>query len=535
MSLDLIRRRHRWFTLVVLVFISVTFILGIGYFTADFGSFTGTPRGTAAEVNGEEIGLSEYYRLRDSMRRQYGQEAGELPQAAIDYINMSALNQLIDLKLLAQKAKELGFRVTDEEFNKAIHSDPAFQIDGVFVGAERYQNFIEQGLNQNVTDYENFYRERILAQKLLSFIDESIMVTDEKLFNLYNMQNEKVNLNYIEFSNADFLDSESPTKEEIEKYYERKKANMKTDELRKIRYLVLDPVNFENNVQVSDEELNAYYNAYTEEFQSEDGTTISFEEAKNDVESNLRSQRGEIIREKFLESFELSQNPERSIDQIAKENRVESISESSPFAKTQRTGDIPPLVVNKAYSQEQGSLTVVPVGASIWVIELSEISKPREKTLDETKPEIIAALKDQKSKIQARKKANETLKKIQSAKNEDIAAKVKELGFDLDETGPFTRLQRVPDINLEQLKSEAFEIDDDTTVLGKVYENNNSFYVVIFKEKISADSEDFELQKEELTQQELQTQRRDLMQKWLQNLRREAKIVPNDNLFPIQG
>ncbi|MCK5708966.1 MAG: hypothetical protein KAI07_00385, partial [Deltaproteobacteria bacterium] len=92
-----------------------------------------------------------------------------------------------------------------------------------------------------------------------------------------------------------------------------------------------------------------------------------------------------------------------------------------------------------------------------------------------------------------------------------------------------------PEINLEQIKSEVFEVDEDSTVLGRVYQNNNNFYVVIFKERINADPGDFEQQREELKEQELQLQRRNLMQKWLQNLRRGAKIVPNNNLFPVQG
>ena len=165
MDLELIRRRHKWLTLIILVFIGGVFIFGMGSFVTDFGFYSSGTAGSAAEVNGEEISMSEYVLERDSMRREFSQGGQELPQSAIDIINMRALNQIIDFKLLAQKAKDIGFIVTDEEFNKAIHSDPTFQIDGKFVGAERYRNFIEQVLNQNVTDFERFYRDRLLAQK----------------------------------------------------------------------------------------------------------------------------------------------------------------------------------------------------------------------------------------------------------------------------------------------------------------------------------------------------------------------------------
>lgn len=531
----MIRKRHRWLTLFILFFISIAFIFGIGSFVSgDFGQSPGGPAGTAAEVNGEEISMREYALERSNMRRQFGQDQ-ELSQAVIDIINVRALNQLIDYKLLAQKAKEMGFAVTNEEFNEAIHSDPSFQIDGQFVGVESYTNFIEQRLGQNLTDFEKNYKQRMVAQKLARFIGETILVTDEKLMATYDLQNETMNLSYIEFSSADFTNDEVPSDEEIEKHYQSRKANFKTDELRKIRYIILEPENFENSIQVSDEEVTAYYNAYPEEFQSEDGNTLPFEEAKDEVVSNLKSQRAEVIRQEFVETFELSPNPETSIDQIAKENSIETISESAPFAASERTGDIPPQIVNKAYSSEKGSLSVVPVGTSLWVVELSEISEPREKTLEETKPEVIASIKNQKSSSQARQKANEALAKLKSAKKEEIAAKAEELGVNLKETGPFTRTESVPEINLEQVKSDAFAIDDNSTVLRKVYENGNNFYVVILKERLSADPAEFELQKAELQQQEIQTERNNLLQKWIQNLRREAKIETNDDLFPAQG
>jgi len=532
MNLDMIRRRHKWLTLAILIIISVAFIFGIGSFVSgDFGAITDGPTGSAAEVNGEEISIREYMLERENMRRQFSQ-GQELPQAAIDIINQRALDQLVDYKLLAQKAEELGFVITDEEFNNAIHSDPSFQVDGQFVGVERYKNFIEQGLNQNLTDFENYYKERLLAQKLARFIGETVVVTDEKLINIYNLQNETINLNYIEFSADDFISSEDPSGEEIAKYYEQNKSSFRADELRKIRYVILEPGTFENRVEVTEEELKAYYNAYPEEFRTEEGALLPYEEAKNSVASNLKNQRAEIVKEEFLQS---SQNPDGNLDQIAKENSIESISESTSFGRSEILDDVPPQIVISAFSQEKGNLTVVPVGTSIWVFELSEISEPKEKALEEVKPEIITAINNQKAKSKARKKANEALVKLKTAKKDEISDKTKELGLSLSETGPFNRMESVPKINVEQIKTEAFEVQGENATLGKVYENDNRFYVVMIKERASAKPEDFELEKEALREQELQSERNDLLLKWIQTLRREAKITRNEELFPAQG
>ena len=533
MDLDIIRKRHRWLTLIILVFISIAFIFGIGSFVTDFGSYGGRTTGSAAEVNGEEISLSEYYRVRENLRRQYGQQFDQLPDTALDFINMSALNQLIDLKLLAQKARELGFRISNEELAEAIRS--TFQSDGQFIGKANYERLIQEQLKEDVGTFEESFKQQMLAQKLLEFIDETIMVTDQKLLNLYNIQNEKINLNYIEFSSKDFSDPEAPTDEEIEKYYQAQKANFKTDEQRKIRYIILEPKTFENNIQISDEELRAYYNAYPEEFQSEEGETIPYEEAKSEVESKLKGQKAQVIQQDFLENFQSPESPGISIDQIAADTSTDSINESPLFSRSDPASDIPPQVVNRTFSELQGNTVLVPVGTSTWVVEVSEVSEPREKNLDEAKTDVVTALNNQKATTKARAKANQTLSKLKSTNKDEISSKAQELGVSLQETGAFTRTETVPKINLEQVKSQAFEIDEEGTVLSRVYQNNNNYYVIILKEKFSANPAEFELKKEELKEIELQTQRSDLMQKWIQNLRREAKIEVNDSLFPAQG
>ena len=532
MNLDMIRRRHKWLTLGILVVISVAFIFGIGSFVSGLGDFTGGSTGSAAQVNGEDISFREYAMARENMRRQLSQ-GQELPQAAIDIINRRALEQLVDIKLLAQKAKQLGFVITDEEFVKTIQN--TFQENGQFIGGERYRDIVENRLRQNLAEYEQSFKDEMLAQKLINFIGETVVVTDEKLLDLYNTQNEKINLYYIEFSSEDFKDASNPSEEEIARYYEKNKANFKADELRKVRYVLLEPENFENRVQVSDEELTAYYNAYPEEFRSEDGTLIPYEEAKDEVASRLKNQRAELVREEFLGSFQKTDSPDPSLEQIAKENSIKSVSESKAFTSSERTGDIPPQIVNSAFSMNKGKVNVVSVGTSIWVIELSEISEPHEKTLEEVKPEIVRAIKNQNAKNMARKKANEILNKLKTAKKEEIPEKAEELGFSLSETGPFTRMDSVPKINIEQIKAEAFDIEGDKTVLGRVYENNGTFYVVVVKERASANPEDFEVKKTELREQELQTERNDLLLKWIQTLRRQATITPNKDLFPAQG
>ena len=120
MLLDLLRKSQGWFVKGILILLAITFVVGFGFNYSRFGFGGKVAQGNAAEVNGEGIPILDFYRARDRLRRQYQQSGA--PEGALNYnfIDIAVLDQLIDLKLLSQKAKELGFRVTDQELSESI-------------------------------------------------------------------------------------------------------------------------------------------------------------------------------------------------------------------------------------------------------------------------------------------------------------------------------------------------------------------------------------------------------------------------------
>lgn len=534
MSLDLIRTKHSWFTKGILILLAVTFVLGFGFSVSDFGSVVGTSGDSAAKVNGEEIPLTEFYRYRENFRRQNPQIAQLSPQEA-ERVNYRILNFMIDEKLLSQKARELGFRVTDQEVNDFIKSIPAFQIDGQFIGKDRYEERIRQIFNLRPGEFENILREELLARKMEGFIYETALITEEELYNVYLRQNEKVNLYYIPFHSEDFVDKYSPSDEEIKAHFEANKENFKTDELRSIRYIIITAEDFENRIEISKEEINAYYNAYPEEFLSEDGGTMPLEEAREKIVTVLKSQRGGALREDFVELLQTEGGSDKSLDELAAEHKIETINESQPFSQEDILKEIPPRITRLAFEEEKGGTAIVSMGSSIWVYEVRDIIPSKAKSLEEAKEEITDQLKKEKAKVLARQKAQETLKELNKVKKNELAEKTKSLGLELLETGYFSRLQNVPQINDENLRSEAFELSESTVVSNKLYNNKDDVYIVSVKEKQSADKEVFDQEKDALKTQELTRQQGNLRLNWLQNLRRESEITPNASLFPSQG
>jgi len=533
MGLELLRRSEGWFTRGVLILLAITFIFGFGFSITNFGTGGAVPQGTAADVNGEKITLLEFYKARDTFYKRIRQQQGEIPEGYVNFIGITALNQLIDLKLLVQKAKELGFKVTDEELSEIIRSNPAFQVDGQFIGSEAYKSYVEQTLSETIGEFEAKYREELLVQKLVNFINSSAKVTDEELINLYKMQNEKVNLLFVALSPKDFIGSISPNEDEVRKYFDDHKSEFKTQELRSIRYITLSPDDLKKRLSVSEEEIKAYYDAYQDEFKSEKNETRPFSEVRNDIEQKIQEQRHESARTELLKNLEQLIQKE-SLSKIAELNGLEKVKESEPFSSSANLADIPPQIIERSFSTKVGEKILTPVGDTTWITEVTKVEPSRQKGLNEAKEEVVEQLKSSRAKEAARSKAEEILNKA-GTNREGLEKTALSAGLNVDETGFFARTDNVPKINSDDLKIDAFSLDNDSPLASKLYTGDDRFYVVSLEEKQAVNPKEFEEKKVELKETELSRRKRELYLDWVQRLRQESKIVVNESLFTPQG
>jgi peptidyl-prolyl cis-trans isomerase D len=118
-----------------------------------------------------------------------------------------ALRTVIIIHLLAERAKEMGLRVSDDEFRQFM-TDPYRNIEfmqqygrtGVLDG-DYYKRYVQNGLGVVIQRYEDFKRQELLARKYLAMLDMQIVVTDADITELHKLRETKVNLEYVKFSN----------------------------------------------------------------------------------------------------------------------------------------------------------------------------------------------------------------------------------------------------------------------------------------------------------------------------------------------
>lgn len=534
MSINFLKEKQSWLTRAVLIVLAITFVLGFGYVGGISLGGRGGSGGSAAEVNGEEISLAQFYIVRDNIYRQFGDGIDNLPPEALEFINFRALQQLVEGKLLSQKARELGFEVTDYELSEAIRSNPSFQQDGKFIGLSNYRNAIQQGLNMSVSEFEKGFKEELLVGKLVDLINESAKVTDEELLNLYKIENEKVNLYYITFSPEEFSKSVTFNDDDIKDYFEKNKTQLLTLERRKIKYLKITQDDFKQKVQLSDQEIQTYYNSYKDEFKGDEGEIKTFDQVKGEIKEKLADQRVSALYKEFADGIANTKSLD-SLDAVSEENGFKNLKESEFFTSVESDiEDFQFQVRNKAFAIKKGETSFVRLGNTLWLLELIDTDLQRQKTVEEAKEEIIKVLKLEKGKDAAEIVAEETLKKIKNS-GRAFADTTRSLGLKINETDYFTRLNPPSLLNIDDLKIEAFLLDVNNPTADKIYDFNDNFYILSLKDKKDFDKSEFENQKDLIRQRELAKQRRELISSWVDKLQRESKIVPNGRLFPPTG
>ena len=70
-------------------------------------------------------------------------------------------------------------------------------------------------------EFENLYRADLTAGKIESFVREGVKISDQEIRDLYDLQNRKININFLRISGNDIKKKIAPSESELEDYLKR--------------------------------------------------------------------------------------------------------------------------------------------------------------------------------------------------------------------------------------------------------------------------------------------------------------------------
>lgn len=259
-------RATGWIAYTIIILICIPFALwGINsYFD------TAVPQ-DAASVDGVPIPIREVQRVYQQQRAQQQQRlGGNIDLAPFEAtLREQSLQQLIDDAVLGQTARRHKMRIGDAQLGQAIQQIPEFQQDGVFQ-PERYQRMLYT-MGFSAPQFEESYRNDLAVDQLRQGLIDSSLVTEQELEKLAELWHQQRDVSYLRLSLAAAKEGIELSDEELQTFYDENQNRFMSPERLKVRYLELDLDKLAAAQQISDEDLQAAYeqrrDQYTEEAQ----------------------------------------------------------------------------------------------------------------------------------------------------------------------------------------------------------------------------------------------------------------------------
>jgi len=289
---------------VILGLVILTFAL------AGIGSYLGGSSDVASViVNGESINQSqvesEFAKERANLERQYGEMFKMIANNAsyMDGVRKNVQERLIAQALISQTAAEMELRVGDAEIIKTIREMKEFQVDGQFDN-DRYLTLVRRA-GYRVEQFRELLRVDLTRTQLMNAVIGSEFVLKSEASTIAKLEQQLRDIRFIEVNAADFVNSVEVTEQEINDYYDLNSGQFTTQEQLSLEYVELKVADLLSKVSVEDSKIEEQYNGSLEQYKTQERRRVShilFEFGEDEAAAQAKAQAA-LVRVKAGENF----------------------------------------------------------------------------------------------------------------------------------------------------------------------------------------------------------------------------------------
>ena len=443
---------------IISVFMVITLVPGFG--NTDFFGGGGPARGIVAKVAGADITTQEVQREARQMVRQQFPRGGAQASMLLPFFASQAAQQLIQRQAILAEAERLGLRATDEDVSDELQHgrySGTFFPGGNFIGQTAYEEMLQEH-DLTVSQFERGVKEDILIDKLRSLIAGSATVTDFEVRQRFEKENTKVKFDYAVLRKDDILKGLHPTDPELKAFYDRNKAtyNNSIPEKRKIRYVLIDTSKIKGEMQVSQQDLQSYYDQHRDEFRAPEQVNVR----QILIKTPLPGSDGKVDQNGVDEARKKADDALKQLKAGAKFEDLAKKYSEDPSSKNggsvgwiKRGGFPVPEVDKVAFALAKGATSdVINAGYAFVILKIDDKQDAHLKTVAEVKDQIEPLIKQEKAQQAADSAASALLSQARTG-GLDKAAAAK--GMQVVATDFISRTDTLPGIGTSQPFTDA--------------------------------------------------------------------------------
>lgn len=503
--LDKIRKETgSWGTRLLFAFLAVVFIFWMG-------GKGGKGEPWAAKVNGHRIPLQQF---QDAVRRDVEQRRAQNPNRELDaeqqrFIRQSTFERLVEEELLVQDARRLGFVISPHEIKNYLVEGPYSRYftdaTGKPVDFDKYEEVLKRA-GMTPTEFESRVERDLLKQRMSEFIQNSVKVTDAEILEQYQIENDKVNLDFVRIIPAALAGMVEITDAEVSSYV--------TDHA---------------------EDIEAFYHEHFEDryLEPKKATIRRITVRKPRAPMGQEPDPEEVAKAKKTANEALAAAKENFVAAAAKYSEGptwEKDPEPRTFMERQLEGPIAAKVFGMTVEEDPA---LVETSTSFVIVKVESFTEEKETPLDEVRTEIAKELlTDERMDAETEKFITEAKEKL--AAGENLESVVTGTPLQVRPTGAFGRgrepavLSGAPTGFMEA----AFEAQPGTLILvdGQVPVMRDASVLAVVTEHTHPDLMEFDSKKDSVRFTVKLRKQNAAYRAWREDAEARATIKPNPGL-----
>src|SRR4249920_954086 len=379
-------RRHRDWLMIVIAILAIPFIF---YFVQrpDYGAIGRDQFARIYDRNVSMLEAQQSARLLN-LAQTLGMSdfVGTMTAGAGMDQNQGAVQFIVNLLVLRHEAERLGLRPSASEVAEVVRKLPAFQGDSGF-DINKLNELVQNGLaplGLAEEHIEQLVRDQICLGEIQKLLAAGVSLPQSELDENFQRGYDKLYVNVIRFRSADFDKDVKIGDEDVQKYYDAHKGELRTDEKRKVELVQLT---------LNEEEKKLSGKERIEALQKLADRATDFTQALLEKDAD------------FKQAAAKSQLPVHETGEF-------TAAEPDPQLK----GDQQLVAAAFKLSEKEPHSDAVQVTDGFYILHLTGKTEARPLALEEAKPKIVDALKKTRTRELMSTKGAEMVQQFREAK-----------------------------------------------------------------------------------------------------------------------
>jgi peptidyl-prolyl cis-trans isomerase D len=454
----------------------------------------------AGTVFGTSISWEEFAVQRRWLQRQFEEQFRQAPELVGGLLTRYTWERI----MLLEEAKRRRLRIDDAELVALLERQEAFQEQGRFL-PERYHRYV-RAAGMSPQAFEALLRDDLLIGKLLDGVKAAVVVTDADVKAAYTAAHERLNATVILFDPSAFAHEAAATitEEDVQAFYAAHPEHVRISEQIIVEYLGTSKEELVSRLQLSEDELNAYYQDHPEQFSTEKGEAKPFADVRETARQQLTEERMRKQLTSLALDFREDLEAKLRFEEIAGARALTAKTTGAIAQDAFWAAGLPDFAILQAVrSLPEGQLSeVIQTERGVYLARVVQRTPSRVPPLEEVKDQVTTRLTEER----ARQAAQEAAKAWQSRIREHHAA-----GWRFEEaalvTGTvsshpatFTRTEAIEELGSVPAVNEAV-FGAPLGSLTEIIDTPRGFVIVRPEERIPADEAGFAQQEATLREE----------------------------------